>query len=613
MLSGALVGCAYWVASFARFNPEPLFTKLLYRFGDLQYYPFIDSLSRLNFKPTYSPVFTTGTGIMQFPLAAFTPHALGFAAAGVPGFAIVDIVVGAVAAYIVYCLLRVASAPKALAAVLAILFICSSFIPYFYHLLYVQIYAFKVPRPYVTNIYFLLFLAFSLSFFLRSGAFVTSKRGGLRLIAFGIVTALVLQSSVYLFIDAAGVLLFLAGYSILKSKIGFDRSAMWAGLYFAVPFCLFALPFVLQSLWGEPDQAVRFGVYTVENRWPVVVGAFNEIAGPIFGFTVFSTILVYLTKRFGGSYRVAVFAFALPLVSAAAQMAFLVFSPRYVQIGHNTESVLLALAICEFLEVPVLYSVIIRFRPFGLVANLFSGRVRNAMAAVCSVILVAFTYNYFYKSVKSIQVMVEKHFSAPDPAQFRNDLNTIMKAIGADPRKAGLRLLLTNDDHVYTWWVMSHQGTLLMPDVFSVVLKDDQIEAQLVQAGKYFGWSVTQWSAFLNQDVIENDRIRNTNLVFFHSCGKYEASIIRTWKGQMDYPPPVLAAIANTEWWSSTSVALPISERERLNKLYTETSRDPRFAPDVIVYAKYKGVPPADPPSNYRLILDLANYIVWKR
>lgn len=38
-----------------------------------------------------------------------------------------------------------------------------------------------------------------------------------------------------------------------------------------------------------------------------------------------------------------------------------------------------------------------------------------------------------------------------------------------------------------------------------------------------------------------------------------------------------------------------------------------RFAPDIVVYAKYEGVPPADPPSNYRLILDLANYKVWKR
>ena len=144
--AGALIGLSYWAVSFYLYPHEPFYVKVVYRIGDLQYFPLIESLARLDFSPTYSAVFS-GSGLVRFPLPPLIPHALGFAMAGAVGLMLADVLVVAVAGYAFYWLFRVASAPRPMAALLALVCLSTSFILPTHGM----VYGFRLPRPEVTK------------------------------------------------------------------------------------------------------------------------------------------------------------------------------------------------------------------------------------------------------------------------------------------------------------------------------------------------------------------------------------------------------------------------------------------------------------------------------
>ncbi|GAB6039417.1 hypothetical protein [Endothiovibrio diazotrophicus] len=605
LVAGALIGASYWAVAYLHYPAEPFYVKLLLRM-DAQYFPLIESLSRLEFSPTYSAVFS-GSGLVDFPLAALIPHAIGFALAGPHGFILVDMLAVAIAAYAFYTLFRLGTAPKYLAALLAIVCVGSMFIPFIHH----KIYAFRIPRPEISNLYFTLFLGYALLWFRRPRLFLAGRGSRRRTVAFGVVTALVLQSQIYFFFIALAVLLFLLTESLVSRRVALDRGTGKAVGLFVLSFVVVGLPFLIQLQWGEPDLKARMGVYAASHR-ELVLGLFTKpiLAGLALPCGL-AAVLAYLSRRRRRALRVAWFSTVMPPLAAIAGIGFLAASPLHILPYHVPSSVRNVDQIALLLLIPLLRLLLLRVpRRFTLSLRKIPPRLTGAMVGAAILVVVARSFTDRYAGMPTNSLAVSARFGLQALDRYREDLGAVIDLLRRAPGSAP-RLLLTNDYYLSVWWVMERQGTLLMPNVFNVVLTDRQVEEQLIQAGKYLGWNTAAWASFLTQDALHDGRIDNLNLVFFLGCNKYQASALHSWAPLDDYPVELRDAVSGST--SSWSTSLPLSERRRLKAAYSAAPLDPRFAPDLIVMGKLRDTPPVSPSANYRVTNDLANFEVWQQ
>jgi hypothetical protein len=91
VLSGLVLSSAYWIMSLIVWGREDISIKAIYRYGDLQYYPLIAALAKLDLHPTYSAFFES-QGAQSFPLFAEAVPALLFGLFGWWAFPIIDFI-----------------------------------------------------------------------------------------------------------------------------------------------------------------------------------------------------------------------------------------------------------------------------------------------------------------------------------------------------------------------------------------------------------------------------------------------------------------------------------------------------------------------------------------
>ena len=121
-----------------------------------------------------------------------------------------------------------------------------------------------------------------------------------------------------------------------------------------------------------------------------------------------------------------------------------------------------------------------------------------------------------------------------------------------------------------------------MPDVYSSTLSQPNIETQLCMAGKYLGWSQTEFLRFLTPNTT---LLSQTNNLWFLGLDLYSASLFHHRWPLGDYPQTFDNAILNwqnglpNEWQN----LMPISETKRLGELYNQTKVDTDRDPDFIV------------------------------
>jgi hypothetical protein len=92
LLSAVLIGLAYWIICIFMQTDEPMSIRILYRYGDTDYLPFIYALARFN---VHEFATLSNLGVLPFPLLFFAPHAAMIALFGDWGFAAADALVTA--------------------------------------------------------------------------------------------------------------------------------------------------------------------------------------------------------------------------------------------------------------------------------------------------------------------------------------------------------------------------------------------------------------------------------------------------------------------------------------------------------------------------------------
>jgi len=146
---GLAIGLAYWVIALLAYPDETLLQWLIFRGGDLQYYPLIESLARFEFSPTYSS-WSNSDGIVRFPIYSLLIHAFLFSSFGPTGFIIGDVLFVTCTLFVIGKVLSDFGLPVILSLAVATLLYSLVTFPKIEHVLTLFV-GFRIPRPHNTK------------------------------------------------------------------------------------------------------------------------------------------------------------------------------------------------------------------------------------------------------------------------------------------------------------------------------------------------------------------------------------------------------------------------------------------------------------------------------
>jgi hypothetical protein len=557
---------------------EDISIKAIYRYGDLQYYPMIAALAQLDLHPTYSAFFGS-QGAQIFPLFIFAVPALLFNLFGWWAFPVIDFIYFLLALIFLDRCFRLVGLRPSAAWASAIVCVTEPFpsngpLGIVHSYLYFDFYGLRIERPFLSGVSYFAFVLVFLSLSEKPEWLQFSWRtNNWWPVILGLAAAALLQSDTSNFVSAAAAGSMFIAINLIRRKLEPMGLSVLGLLVVVITFLVASLPFLLQLHFGAPDLARRFGVFPLDatNRWLISKSFVKSNIYVIWWLSVALVSLYTALKLLGYRFRPGA-SMGLTILAVSGFIGPLMFfflSPSATQVYHfwSVSRLTYVIPLCAFTA--ILADVV--WSRFGVKAN--PARVRKFLFVTIAVLAISLFWVRSTRYVSQTQVMRPDFFRAMRAATFRRELIDVISYLDTQAR-GNSHLLLTNDHHVLTWWIVSGRGTLLMPDVFSTTLSQANIETQLCMAGKYLGWSRTEFLRFLINDL-------NTYITWFLSANLYSASLFHHMWPLADYPPISRDAILNSlnEW----QILLPVSEPKRLGELYSQTNVDTADGPDFIV------------------------------
>jgi hypothetical protein len=593
VLSGLVLSSAYWITSLIVWGREDISIKAIYRYGDLQYYPLIAALAKLDLHPTYSAFFES-QGAQSFPLFAEAVPALLFGLFGWWAFPIIDFIYFSLALIFLDKCFVLAGLRPAAAWASAVVCVTGSFLfegrlAFVNSDLYFGFYGLRDPRPFLSGVSYFAFVWSFLSLSENPERLQFSWRtNNWWPVIFGLAAAALLQSDIYNFVSAAAAGGMFVAINLMRRKL---KPIGWSllGLFVvASTFLMASLPFLLQLHFGAPDLIRRYGVYALDgvNRWLICESFVKSNIHVMSRLSVALLSLYFALKLFGHRFPPSA-SMGLAILAASGFIGSLIFfflSPSATQIYHFWWVARLTYVIPLFAFAAILadrvwaISADVVLRKLDVKTNL--ARVRKFLFAPIAAWAILGFWVQTASEVSKTEMMRSDYFQAMRVETFRRELNDVISYLDAHAQ-GNSHLLLTNDHHVLTWWIVSGRGALLMPDVFSTTLSQTNIETQLCMAGKYLGWSHTEFLQFLTPNTTP---LSQTNNMWFLGGNLYSASASHHKWPLADYPlefrDTILSLDIGIDSWQ---ILMPISETKRLGDLYDQTKVDAADGPDFVV------------------------------
>ena len=312
ILFPVLIVFSDWLQIFYFFREFNLDFKVLLNFNDIEYFPFIISLSEFNFSPSFNDNFEA-SGSISFPYASIIYHAFLYKLFDLTGYIFAQVIFVAISYYIIFYFLK-KSGISNFASILTVLLIF--FLPTFLEIINIffqsdfilhfqkQVFdnhltSYRYPRPLVTNIYFYLALLLLIEF-------DNENLNTRYYILLSLILSLLLQSFIYLFILISFVLFIKIVKKIISNKNYFFKN-YFNYLKFFIFFILFSSPFILQNLYSESDYSSRMGLHLLDfdNRIKLLNQTFLHFFNFKYLIYIISVLSFYLffKKKFNLEYK----------------------------------------------------------------------------------------------------------------------------------------------------------------------------------------------------------------------------------------------------------------------------------------------------------------------
>lgn len=250
------------------FGEDFFITKILLETSDIQYYPLVESLSRLDLFPSFNNYYIAKK-IITFPFLSLIWHAILFKFFGYYSFIILEFVFKFLTFVILYKIFRKLDINTIFSILFSFLILA---LPSFFYL--IGLLNFKnlellnqlignnlgnrFPRPLVTFFYLSLFLYFLICFFKDN-----KKHKIIYILPISIVLFFLANSFFYLFISCSLLLFILLISRLQENFFVFIRNNILILSYSIVIILIGLLLVSFQSFYGEADYSRRVGLFEI--------------------------------------------------------------------------------------------------------------------------------------------------------------------------------------------------------------------------------------------------------------------------------------------------------------------------------------------------------------
>ncbi len=620
-------GMSYWILSGLQHPGELLSVQALYRAGDMEYFPLIQALANGNLGEL--AVLDPGSNFLaSFPVASIALHSLFYKVFGVWGLPIADGIATATYFWVLSQVFMLVQWPKRAAQAIALFVVSGALnqlvsmvsdpifgmvilpnqawlgwilaaivgimaslmavgkraelnvaqiggvllaivlpivLPIVFSVLPLQLWGLRLPRPFMSEIFFLLCIWCSGRLAFRPEAM--SKPWNW--LGLGLSMAALLQGDFHSTVVVAIALAGLLGLRVVKDRSRLFESGNlndWRGLaIFAGSFSVGILPFVLQRLKENPQATIRLGVFPVDRWAPLFLPGWMPYV-MLLGMVVFGSVLVSqgVQKKqisFWLIWSIAA-CFALPIstVILGKTVQPFQFLDRYERV------ILLALIV-------LIGSGFQTMKP-----NIQSKLTQSGRLILPIVLATALAFNL--KEINGL-TQAKSHMRSDftewgKVENYRSEFDALTQEL-MKPQYQSLKVIGTFDIQPYVWWVGFNQGKSFLPPAPLTTVHDAEIETRLAQFCQLLGMPPQHYLGTINRRLTQ---------IFWLGHNKHQASGAHRFAPLSDYTAEAQAAIAQTGSLNSQNVILPISEQRRLIQQYLQPIKPPLPTLDLIVLTR---------------------------
>jgi hypothetical protein len=585
-----------WFISIIYTNSS-LITKIILIIEDVQYFPIIISIANLDFSPTYQEIISN-LKILSFPLYGVVVHSLFYKIIGVYSFIILEFVFKFIFFLVMFIAINKVfkNINKTIYFCIFILFTIlifklTSFITdnkliNISNNLLNENFGSRMPRPLLTGIFYFLF-------YIKIINLKKKVSNNLNLKYFIIVVfilSLFLNSFFYYFINFSILfLILLCVYA--KEKFFFiifkNKLKIFIILFF---FLIFASPFLIQLYISENDYNIRMGAITIEFEQKnfLIRYYLNSLLRLEFLCIFIPCIIIqiYLNFKKIFNYEKLNIFFIFIISSIVSPIIFFLFSPILISIYHFLNILLFS---CFFYILLNLYNFCYEY--------FLNSKINKNIFII---LLFLYISSNFFILKNEINYKFKKY----------NDLEKIQNFLKLNNLNNTKLTLFTNDPKIMTMWLLNKNSQLAISDGFTNILKNSQIEFNLINNLKDFKISENDFKKIIS---FEKNEIRNPLFMTLFTV-MYQANSLYTYSNLENYANNFQELIKKISPFRVQIQIVPQNEKRRLIKLFNDHLVDKRLLSDYVIlnYSQFTEKITINN-NNYEKVFLSTNYEIYKR
>lgn len=588
-----------WILSILNFELN-INSLSLFNLEDTQYFPIVYSLADFNFSPTYLDN-VYADKIIGFPLIGASLHSIFFSFMGIYSFMVLEYLFQIIFLIILFkfCLMIFKDHRKSFYFFIFLMLLYSIFgIITIYqdsttfenlYYLFKNNFGTRYPRPLITGVLIFLGLYFILDFKNQLHQSFDSSY----VAKTSIILGLLLNTFFYYFIIFS-VLLFIVFCTSFSKKI-FSKIVFKKAILFLIILSVFIIPFIFQNIYSEIDYSTRIGVIEINNdkRYFVITYLLKKLVSiNFFPFLCLSLLSFYYSNKYlkKDSEMLNIF-FYFIISSILSTIVFISFSPSVISIYHFVDIILFSFVLYPML---IFFTVIYEFlKKTKFSKILINDKVIIALTAIFLMLDGFYAVNDFSKKKESIKEAIKLENFLDDKKLH----NTKLK-------------LFSNDRIALNLWLLNNNNNLLISDGFTNSLKNSQIEYNLINSLKHFGFSEKNFKNFIS---LGKSEVRNNFFLRLFNY-RYQANSLYTYSDNRYYTENFHDVIINTSPFRAQNQIIPEDEKMRLLDLFINHKVNNELTADYIIInyslvSKYFEILNDD----YDEIFSTKNYKVYSR
>jgi len=606
---------AYWIGSAIQRPDDPLSTIVLYRGKDIESFPILKTLGHFGVgEPALYE--TYNQGVLQERLIPWIPHAFLFRFFGASGFIIADLIFTPLRFVLLAWVFRLSGIAGGVAAAMSAVLTTSAiddFGEVFPRLagIPIRFWGLRLPRPYLSELVLLLATAGGLLALKNLRERDHSARWAWALA--GGALAVLLQCDLYTAAGLGLAFLGIVGIHCLTLPTA-DRPILYRGVFTAAAVAIaFSITGVLQAALTNPQSIVRLGLFPMSRLHPPVI---DEAAW--YGATAGLIVVAWLLQRspFGDpGDREAAQSSGRLLFLATCVGALAAMPATTVLIGQGIELYHYRDAFTRFFSLTLVV--------IGLHAGerLWRHAVRRwlrplaspdpdglgfawAIIVPAALACVLFSVRYAASNPTRSDHMRSDFSEWATLKDYRTPFVELARELSTD-RYASDLVLGTFDHQVWSWWVTFRGRHAYLADACTSNATDSELERRVVELAKLLNMTTDGFATFARRRYV---------MIFWMSCARYQATSAFAYAPLDDYTTEDRQLIAKTPGYLNFTVALPLSQQQRLARLFDDTKVTEMKRLDLLVLTKDNSVAALMPPArDFELTFENRLFRVWQR